>query len=72
MKKIMQLIPAAPGWFATYNDDGNRIEAPVAAWALMEDDFGDRWIEGVDPAASGWGGSTVGDAGNFVEYTHRD
>ena len=50
--RVIQLVPAAPGWTATYeeNTDATR-DVPVALWALVEDTSGgaDRFIIGVVP-----------------------
>jgi hypothetical protein len=52
--KIVEIETAAPGWRTTggRNDDG----APVAVWALVENDEGERVVVGLDPTAEGTGG----------------
>lgn len=50
--KILQLIPAAPGWWVRYHDDDPAAEwtAPIVAWALAENKRGWQHIYGVDPS----------------------
>lgn len=47
--KIIQLIPAQPGWYATYRD--HWPDRPIACWALVE-----RTEEEVDKDWNGPGG----------------
>jgi hypothetical protein len=46
--KILQLSPAAPGWWVRYRD--GRWTAPIVAWALAETEEGWQHIYGVDPS----------------------
>ncbi|MDT0353743.1 hypothetical protein [Pseudonocardia charpentierae] len=54
--KIVQLIPAAPGWWVEHlpepeSDDTQSKFGGVAFWALVEDTSdGTRHVVGVDPA----------------------
>jgi hypothetical protein len=57
--KIIQIIPAAPNWWAHYRDTGEDFECPIAAWALIEDKDGYRWIAPVDPTGKDWDGSPL-------------
>lgn len=52
--KIMNIIPADAGWRAIYGGQGSGEESGlsrVVAWALVEDDAGDRHVVGlvIDP-----------------------
>lgn len=61
-RRVVQLVPAAPGWWAQYypNDaKADRWSSPVACWALVEDTAGKQSIVGVDPTGTDW--STLGD-----------
>ena len=50
---IIEIETAAPGWRTrgAGGDDG----APVALWALVENEVGERLVVGVDPTAEGNG-----------------
>ena len=53
-KKILQVIPSEPGWRAVFGGDVTSEETElyrVVAWALVEDDEGEREVVGmiVDP-----------------------
>lgn len=55
--KIVQIVPAEPGWRAVYASAEEWQETElsrIVAWALVEDDEGDREIVGmvVDPIDS--------------------
>lgn len=48
MRIILQLAPAT-GWRAAYTDEADGISlAPVALWALVQDDEGNRYVEGIE------------------------
>ena len=51
---IIEIETAAPGWRTRggQDDDG----APVAVWALVENDAGERFVVGLDPTADGANG----------------
>ena len=51
---IIEIETAAPGWRTSgpANEDG----APVALWALVENESGERAVVGVDPTAEGMTG----------------
>ena len=51
---IIEIETAAPGWRTSGgpNEDG----APVAVWALVENEVGERFVVGVDPTAEGTSG----------------
>jgi hypothetical protein len=48
-EKIIQIVAAAPGWYAMYKQDDNSISySPIACWALVQDEQGYLGIEGYD------------------------
>ena len=51
---IVEIEAAAPGWRTSggAGEDG----APVALWALVENEVGDRFVLGLDPTAEGMTG----------------
>jgi hypothetical protein len=71
-KQIIQIVPATPGWWAYYSDPINpadseaHFEGPVALWALLEDEAGRRFIQGVDPTGTSWTGDEVTQDCEFV------
>ena len=78
--RIVQIIPAAPGWFAHYvgvsrcaDPEPGLPQAwyPIAAWALLEDAAGRRRIVGVDMTGTGpaWC-PPVNPTDNLAEYTY--
>lgn len=70
--KIIQIMPAE-GWFAVYDaDDGDDEDfSPLTAWALFEDQHGDRWLAGIDMNGVGPEGNEPCEAdSNFVRYVH--
>ena len=42
--QIVNIIPAAPGWWAVWRDDSGEVLEPIAAWALVSHE-GFRWAE---------------------------
>lgn len=44
---------------ASLSNPNGDFECPIAAWALVEDEAGDRYIEPVDPTGGGWDGGTM-------------
>jgi len=68
--KIVELVPADPGWRAVFGGQEEWQETElfrVIAWALVEDDDGDRQVVGmiVDPVSS----SSIVPAPNAVSPT---
>ena len=54
--RIVQLVPAAPGWRVAYTVaayEGRQYVAAVAAWALCEDGNGNREVVGMISARDG-------------------
>ena len=52
--KIVEIETAAPGWRTSgpAHEDG----APVAVWALVENEAGERFVVGLDPTSEGMTG----------------
>jgi hypothetical protein len=73
-ERIVQIIPAVPGYYARYSAtqaDERDCYGPVAAWALLENGRGERRLVGVD--VTGGDGEWTPDAGlsiNLAEYVH--
>ena len=51
---IIEIETAAPGWRTERGADGDG--APVAVWALVENEAGERFVVGLDPTADGANG----------------
>ncbi|SDK54052.1 hypothetical protein SAMN04487820_10944 [Actinopolyspora mzabensis] len=64
--EIIQLISAEPGYYLRNEQDDQTFYTPIAAWALMEDKEGTRWIEPVDPTGDGWDGQPEGNGKEVV------
>jgi hypothetical protein len=58
---IVGIETAAPGWRTS--GDADEDGAPVALWALVENEVGDRFVIGLDPTAEG----TVGPGGRLID-----
>jgi hypothetical protein len=58
---IIEIETAAPGWRTSGGpkEDG----APVAVWALVENEAGERFVVGLDPTAEG----TTGPGGRLLD-----
>jgi hypothetical protein len=58
---IIEIETAAPGWRTggAAGEDG----APVAVWALVENEAGERFVVGLDPTAEG----TAGPGGRLID-----
>lgn len=73
MKKIVEIVPASPGWYSRWRFDPERtVTYPVAVWALVEDE-GDsgRGVVGVDSAGQWPGGTQNEEGADFVRYIFR-
>jgi hypothetical protein len=51
---IIEIETAAPGWRT--QDGAGGDGAPVAVWALVENEAGERFVVGLDPTAEGANG----------------
>jgi hypothetical protein len=80
-EKIMTIIPADSGWRAIYGGQGAGEESGlsrVVAWALVEDDGGDRHVVGlvVDPQDRSSivtaTGSESAQAGTLTGYGYKE
>jgi hypothetical protein len=58
---ILGIETASPGWRTS--GGGHEDGAPVAVWALVEDDAGARFVVGLDPTAEG----TAGPGGRLID-----
>lgn len=70
MKRIVEIVPARPGWYARWRLDPDTTRSyPVSVWALVEEtDEGNREVIGVDSVGQ-WPGSDENEAGgDFVRY----
>ncbi|MBE1490192.1 hypothetical protein [Plantactinospora soyae] len=70
MKRIVEIVPARPGWYARWRLDPDTTRSyPVSVWALLEEtDEGGREVIGVDSVGQ-WPGSEQNEAGgDFVRY----
>ncbi len=58
---IIEIETAAPGWRTSGgpHEDG----APVAVWALVQNEQGERFVLGLDPTAEG----TAGPGGRLID-----
>jgi hypothetical protein len=58
---IIGIETAAPGWRTSGGPSGDGF--PVAVWALVENEAGERAVVGVDPTAEG----TAGPGGRLID-----
>ena len=58
---IIEIETAAPGWRTS--GSGHEDGAPVAVWALVENEAGERFVVGLDPTAEG----TAGLGGRLID-----
>jgi hypothetical protein len=58
---IIEIETAAPGWRTSGAAGGDG--APVAVWALVENEAGGRFVVGLDPTAEG----TAGPGGQLID-----
>ncbi|NLU79693.1 hypothetical protein HCA58_15125 [Micromonospora sp. HNM0581] len=74
MKRIVEIVPARPGWYARWRltpPEGTRCYA-VSLWALVEEaDGSGREVIGVDCAGQWPGGQDDGTGAEFVRYLFR-
>jgi hypothetical protein len=69
--RVVQMIPAV-GYYAAYQNGGETIYNPVAAWIVVEDQQGRQRVDGVDPTGGNWDGSPCSYAKGFVEFVYGD
>jgi hypothetical protein len=71
MKKIVEIVPAPPGWYARWRLTSDQtMSYPVTCWALVEDtDTMGRQVVGVDAVGEYPGVDGGGPKGDFVQYT---
>ncbi|MGR6319190.1 hypothetical protein Q2K19_30010 [Micromonospora soli] len=70
MKKIVEIVPARPGWYARWQVDPETTRSyQVTLWALVEESDGTgREVVGVDCVGQ-WPGADDNEAGGeFVRY----
>ncbi|MFG2054724.1 hypothetical protein ACGFI9_11905 [Micromonospora sp. NPDC048930] len=70
MKRIVEIVPARPGWYARWQVDPQLTRSyPVTLWALVEETDGSgREVVGVDCVGQ-WPGADDNElGGNFVRY----
>jgi hypothetical protein len=71
--RLIQLIPAAPGWWAKLkvSGGGDPVLAPIAAWGLVEhnaeDGTAERFMKGIDATGEDWFGQEL-DWDGLIEY----
>ena len=72
MRRIVEIVPAAPGWYARWRfTREHTMSYPLAVWALAEEPDGtNRQVVGVD-AAGQWPGDDDNEPGaDFVRYIY--
>lgn len=70
MKRIVEIVPARPGWYARWRLAPDTTRSyPVSVWALLEETVeGGREVIGVDSIGQ-WPGADDNEAGgDFVRY----
>lgn len=70
MKRIVEIVPARPGWYARWRTAPDATRAyPVTIWALVEDtDVASREVIGIDSIGQWPGGDDIEDDAEFVRY----
>lgn len=70
MKRIVEIIPARPGWYARWRLSEATRCYPVALWALLEEsgDEADREVIGMDTAGRWPGSADIEPEVRFVRY----
>jgi hypothetical protein len=70
MKKIVEIVPASPGWYARWRfTPEHTMSYPVTVWALVEDDgTTDRQVVGVDAGGQWPGGEYAEPGADFLRY----
>ncbi|TCB94334.1 hypothetical protein E0H26_21870 [Micromonospora zingiberis] len=72
MKRIVEIVPARPGWYARWRLAAENTRCyPVSLWALLEEADGTgREVIGVDCAGQ-WPGADDGTDAEFVRYLFK-
>jgi hypothetical protein len=74
MKRIVDIVPAPPGWYARWRLTPERtLSYPVTVWALVEDagPSSRHVVVGID-AGGQWPGGADNDSGaDFIRYVYR-
>jgi len=73
MKRIIEIVPARPGWYARWRPDPAATRAcPVAVWVLVEEaDGANREVIGIDVEGR-WPGADDDEPGvEFVRYLYQ-
>ena len=74
MKRIVDIVPATPGWYARWRFTPERtLSYPVTVWALVEDAGPStrHVVVGVD-AGGQWPGGVDNDPGaDFIRYVYQ-
>ncbi|ASW54995.1 hypothetical protein [Plantactinospora sp. KBS50] len=70
MKRIVEIVPARPGWYARWrNGADSTCSYPVTVWALVEDsEPGSREVIGIDSIGQWPGADGSEDGVVFVRY----
>jgi hypothetical protein len=73
MKRIVEMVPARPGWYARWQLSSGATRAyPVMLWAVIEEtDGANRGVIGMDSLGQ-WPGGDDNEAGvDFVRYVYQ-
>ena len=70
MKKIVEIVPARPGWYARWRNGADvTCSYPVTVWALVEDSGpSSREVIGIDSVGQWPGSDDTADGPVFVRY----
>jgi hypothetical protein len=74
MKRIVDIVPASPGWYARWRFAPERTRSyPVTVWALVEDAGPSTRLVVVGVDADGqWPGGVDNDPGaDFIRYVYQ-
>lgn len=69
MKRIVEIVPARPGWYARWRPTAQATRScPVAVWVLVEEEGANREVIGIDSDGR-WPGADGDQAdAEFVRY----
>jgi hypothetical protein len=74
MRRIVDIVPAHPGWYARWRFTAERtLSYPVTVWALVEDDGASTpgVVVGVDAGGQWPGGADNDFDADFVRYIYQ-